>query len=511
MPLEKGKSESVISRNIAELVKHGYPEKQAAAIAFHTAGEDAAPESGKDKRSRLYLASKILSERIAKTREGYLLCLDVPVARAGELRYDAEEVMAPDGGQLFDVSGPVILTHTIESLTDPKTIASYSGKPVTWGHPSAEMVDVDTWRSLARGVVQNPRRGKGEDSQTLVADLLITDPELIKSILDREDREVSCGYMAQVVPKGEATGEITNLIGNHVAIVASGRAGERCSIRDSSDSALGDTKMSKTMAESETGSDMSALSSLFGTIDKIKSKLIGKKSVSLMDTAEEDRKEEESGMSDETVKNLEDFAKRLDAMERRMGDLLDTLKRNGVMSKPEMEDEDEDEDEERKDKEDKKEEEDEDQLQDERHRKVKDDDDDVSRGTLIGDDSFAPSDAETLSAAELLSPGIEDGKNIKRRALMDAQRTSKGRDIIQSILRGRKLNNDPILLDAVFFGAARALRSHSPLNDAPRGVPQENFVMTPEMMAAKAKKYADQRMSMLSNQTSSGIILDRGE
>ena len=38
MPLTKGSSKKVISRNIAELVRSGRSQKQAAAIAYRTAG-----------------------------------------------------------------------------------------------------------------------------------------------------------------------------------------------------------------------------------------------------------------------------------------------------------------------------------------------------------------------------------------------------------------------------------------------------------------------------------------
>jgi len=34
MPLKKGRSKKVVARNIKELVQHGYPQKQAAAIAY---------------------------------------------------------------------------------------------------------------------------------------------------------------------------------------------------------------------------------------------------------------------------------------------------------------------------------------------------------------------------------------------------------------------------------------------------------------------------------------------
>lgn len=44
MPLKKGSSQKVISDNIAELIRSGRPNKQAAAIAYSKARETAGPK-----------------------------------------------------------------------------------------------------------------------------------------------------------------------------------------------------------------------------------------------------------------------------------------------------------------------------------------------------------------------------------------------------------------------------------------------------------------------------------
>ena len=54
MPLETGKSDAVVSHNIAELRRSGRPEKQAVAIAMRKAGR---PKPGRDRskdKEKLY-------------------------------------------------------------------------------------------------------------------------------------------------------------------------------------------------------------------------------------------------------------------------------------------------------------------------------------------------------------------------------------------------------------------------------------------------------------------------
>lgn len=47
MPLAEGKDKKTISSNIAELIRSGYPSKQASAIAFSKSGESKAKKTKK--------------------------------------------------------------------------------------------------------------------------------------------------------------------------------------------------------------------------------------------------------------------------------------------------------------------------------------------------------------------------------------------------------------------------------------------------------------------------------
>lgn len=161
------------------------------------------------------------------TPEGFLLCEGVRIARTGPMLYRADEVedVAPNPSGAMTV-----LQRDADVLFAPDTLASFAGKPVTNDHPD-DLVSPETWRSVACGIVMNPRRGEGADSDHMVADLLITEAGAIADIQAKK-REVSCGYDTEVEEIKPGLGRVTKIVGNHVALVERGRCGPSCAIQD---------------------------------------------------------------------------------------------------------------------------------------------------------------------------------------------------------------------------------------------------------------------------------------
>ncbi len=168
-----------------------------------------------------------LSENISRREpEGYLICLNVPVARSGAQDYLPSELGLPEpDSRLIPVLRPE------SEVFAPACIASFEGMPVTDDHPSCpEGVTAENIRRLQKGHAHNVRKGSGSESDLLLADLIITDPVLIEEILSGK-REISCGYNYTLC---EEDGQFIQreIRGNHVAVVEAGRAGPRVSIRD---------------------------------------------------------------------------------------------------------------------------------------------------------------------------------------------------------------------------------------------------------------------------------------
>lgn len=170
-----------------------------------------------------YYGSRI-SDHMTETPEGFLICHDVPINRTGSQQYLRREVG-------LDGDGLVTVVRDEDEVFSPAAMASFEGKPVTQDHPPCA-VEPYNYGMYTKGHAQNVHRGTGSDSDLNVADLFINDPELIRAIKGGM-REVSCGYECEYVPGDDGRLHQRKIRGNHVAVVAAGRAGPRVSIKDS--------------------------------------------------------------------------------------------------------------------------------------------------------------------------------------------------------------------------------------------------------------------------------------
>ncbi|WP_103594940.1 DUF2213 domain-containing protein [Campylobacter concisus] len=132
------------------------------------------------------------------------------------------------GEEIGRTSGKVYKVFRDEKeVFSPETIKSFEGKPLTLTHPDDD-VTAKNWKDTAIGHIQNVRR----EGDFLVGDAYINDEIAIKIIKEQGIKEVSCGYDSKLI---ERDGKIwqTNIRGNHLAVVAEGRAGKDCKLGDS--------------------------------------------------------------------------------------------------------------------------------------------------------------------------------------------------------------------------------------------------------------------------------------
>lgn len=218
--------------------------------------------------SKAYFGSRI-SDHILKTPEGFLICKDVPIARTGTQQYRGCEFGAPVADGIYNVQRPEA------EVFDRAAVASFEGKPVCDEHPE-EDVTPDNYGRYMKGVCRDVRRGDGDLSNCLVADLVIYDADLINKI-EAGKREISCGYDCLWNPTSDSSYDQLEIRGNHVAVVDRGRAGHKVAIRDTADDEKGGKKMSKSLIgrilralardESTTPEDMEAAAKLAGGAD----------------------------------------------------------------------------------------------------------------------------------------------------------------------------------------------------------------------------------------------------
>ncbi len=168
-----------------------------------------------------------ISPNQLETGEGFLICKNVPIARAGTQEYLGREMglFGADADRIIAVS------RSPDEVFSEAALASFEGKPVTNDHPPG-LIGPDDVKNYEMGHAQNIRKGSGEWSDYMIADLHIHDRDLINAIQNGK-REISCGYECDYVRNEDGTYSQKKIRGNHVAVVERGRAGKRAAILDS--------------------------------------------------------------------------------------------------------------------------------------------------------------------------------------------------------------------------------------------------------------------------------------
>jgi hypothetical protein len=160
------------------------------------------------------------------TDEGYLVA-NVRTARIGTQDYLGAELNRPDLDRVtvYRDESEVFLKSSLQT---------FGLLPVTDDHP-ADLVTADTARMVSVGTTNEEVLRDGE---YLRIGIKLTDAATIRKVQDGK-RELSVGYVSELVwgdgiaPDGTAyQARQTNIIGNHIAIVAAGRAGPLARIGD---------------------------------------------------------------------------------------------------------------------------------------------------------------------------------------------------------------------------------------------------------------------------------------
>lgn len=176
-----------------------------------------------------FVGSRI-SPHMAEMKNGALVCLGVPIARDGEQMYKPEELGISTADRMVKVVRPG------EEVFDRTAMSSFEAVPLCDSHPG-QFVQPTNWKAYSSGHCQNVREGPRlpDGTRQLVADLVIHDSILKEKVLSGMLRDVSCAYDCEYRgPQPDGSYVQTKIRGNHVAVVAAGRA-QTAKILDSSE------------------------------------------------------------------------------------------------------------------------------------------------------------------------------------------------------------------------------------------------------------------------------------
>ncbi len=414
-----------------------------------------------------------ISKNKSLTPEGFLVCRHVPIARTGEQIYYEGEVPITPGSD-----GVIVITRDPEEVFHPEAIASFEGKPITMHHPE-DAVSPENWQILTRGHAQNVMRGEGLENDALYADLLIMEQETIKSVMNDDIREISCGYDAEYEETSPGRGKQHNIRGNHIALVEKGRCGALCAIHDH-----------KSEKSKEGGKTMSKFKEFLGAL----SKLIKDAEPMADDKDKKETKDEESAV-----------LARLDKIENILAELVKSDKEVHASMDKKGKDE---ESEEAKEKEKKEGEAEDEESEEEKEKKKKAED-------CYGQSKdAAPVMQEVLYRSSILAPELsrptmdevkkytkkafdQECCRIKRRSLDAAFNTKDGKAAIEPFWKlppADFFTADCSAIDVAFIGASEVLKKAGASKDRAKLSAQDfGKAVTPSTINEQNRSFWDGR------------------
>lgn len=163
---------------------------------------------------------------VKRHKDGYIAGR-VKAARTGVQLYTGDEMGWPE-------KSAVAVYRPIDEVMRLDSLASYKGKPITDGHPSAR-VTADNWDTFARGTVMGVMR----DGDAVSLDLTVSAKSLVDKLEAGEARQLSAGYVAKIDRTAGVTEDGTpydaiqrDIYVDHIAVVPAGRAGSEFRIGD---------------------------------------------------------------------------------------------------------------------------------------------------------------------------------------------------------------------------------------------------------------------------------------
>ena len=154
-----------------------------------------------------------LSDNIQKEADtGFLYCNNAILGHVGEQAYNGYEVGITDQKVVY-------IKREAQDVFDEASLQSIKGKPVTLGHPD-EMVNSKNFKDYVVGFIDEVWR----DGDNIVGIIVIQDEKAIGAVERGELKDLSLGYTARLVKTDDGKLKQTEIIVNHLAIVAEGRA-----------------------------------------------------------------------------------------------------------------------------------------------------------------------------------------------------------------------------------------------------------------------------------------------